>query len=102
MASAQDRRRWPRVTPGPLRVALHEQDGVLMDISQSGACVRVALPQVSDAVTPFIVKWEEDILLSGRVVRFWGDRTQHRLGIEFVGLHPRSERQLQRLMVVAS
>jgi hypothetical protein len=99
MASPQDRRRWPRVTPGPLKVALHEQDGVLVDISQSGACVRVAFPQVSDTVTAFIVKWEEDILLRGRVVRSWVDRTQHRVGIEFVSLPVRSASQLQRLTV---
>lgn len=98
MASPQDRRRWPRVTPGPYKVALHEQDGVLVDISQSGACVRVAVPQLSDAVTPFILKWKEDILLRGRVVRSWVDQTQHRVGIEFVGLPPRSESQLHALL----
>lgn len=81
---------------------MYEQDGVLVDISQSGACIRVALGLASDAVTPFILKWDEDILLRGRIVRSWADRTQHRVGVEFVGLVPRSAIQLQRLTVAGA
>ncbi|MBM3819661.1 MAG: PilZ domain-containing protein [Acidimicrobiia bacterium] len=102
MSSPEDRRRWPRVTPGPLKVSMFEQDGVLVDISQSGACIRVALALASNAVTPFILKWDEDILLNGRIVRSWVDRTQHRIGVEFVGLAPRTAIQLRRLTVAAA
>jgi hypothetical protein len=113
MASPQDRRRAKRVSPGPFKVAMNEQDGVLVDISESGACVRVTFGCVSDAITAFILKWEDDILLRGRVVRSWVHRdepnagaaaparTQHRIGVEFVSLPPHSVGRLQQLILAA-
>jgi hypothetical protein len=112
MASEQDRRRAKRVTPGRLKVALYEQDGELVDISASGACIGLTLAQVSGAVTAFILKWEDGILLRGRVVRSWvhhrhpldaaaSPRVQHRIGVEFVGLPPQSVGQLQQLLLAA-
>ena len=91
---------------------MHEQDGVLVDISETGACVRVAFGCVSEAITAFILKWEGGILLRGRVVRSWVHcdqpaddaapaRTQHRIGVEFASLPPRSLGQLQQLILVA-
>jgi hypothetical protein len=90
---------------------MHEQDGVLVDISESGACVRVTFGCVSEAVTAFILKWENDIVLRGRVVRSWVHRdrpddaaparTQHRIGVEFASLAPQAVGQLQQLIVAA-
>ena len=105
--AATDRRRAKRVQPGPLTVSLYEQDGVLVDISESGACFRVRSAQASDALLAFILRWEqESILLRGRVVRSRVYRArseaklvrlEHDIGVEFYQLPPHSTSQLQRL-----
>jgi hypothetical protein len=102
MASPHNRRRATRVSPGRLRVAMHEQNGVLVDISESGACIGLTLAEVSDTVMSFILKWEQDILLRGRVVRAWVDQAQPRIGVEFVSLPRHSAGQLQQLILAAS
>lgn len=90
---------------------MYEKDGVLIDISESGACVRVPSAQLPDTLLAFIVRWdEENILLRGRVVRSRVQRPrpdavpiriEHHVGLEFYQLPPHSVDQLHRLTASA-
>ena len=90
---------------------MYEQNGLLVNISESGACVRLLAQQPSDAVLAFIVRWDqENILLRGRVVRSTMHRSrpdaviarvEHDVGVEFHQLPPHSVDQLQRLAASA-
>ncbi len=89
-----NRRRARRVQPGPLPVSMHTQDGVLVDISESGACIRMIAAPPPEESLAFVLRWRsESILLRGRVVRSF----DHHIGIEFLSLPPYSVEQLQRL-----
>jgi hypothetical protein len=90
---------------------MYEQNGLLVNISESGACVRLRAQQPSDAVLAFIVRWDqENILLRGRVVRSTMHRSgrdaviarvEHDVGVEFHQHPPQSVDQLQRLAASA-
>jgi hypothetical protein len=66
-----ERRRAIRVEPGPLRVRLGGAwDGILVDISELGALVRLPVPQTIHTSITLEVEWEHaTLLLAGRVVR---------------------------------
>ena len=106
---SSERRRAKRVQPGPLPVSMYAQDGVLLDISESGACFRVFTPQPANQPVAFVLHWNhESILLRGRIVRSVMyrrpsesgtalARIEHRVGVEFQLLPPHSVDQLRRL-----
>ena len=88
---------------------MYAQDGVLLDISESGACFRVFTPQPANQPVAFVLRWKhESILLRGRIVRSVMHRrpsetettlarVEHRVGVEFQQLPPHSVDQLRRL-----
>jgi hypothetical protein len=88
---------------------MHAQDGVLLDISQSGACFRVFIPQPANQPVAFVLRWkQESILLRGRIVRSVMHRRpseaeatlariEHRVSVEFQQLPPHSVDQVRRL-----
>jgi hypothetical protein len=109
LSSNQERRRAPRVHPGPLKVSMYARDGELIDISDSGAAIRASFPHSSGEFLAFVLRWnDESILLRGRVVRSATHRImpardsgiakiEHHIGVEFVSLPPHSVDQLKRL-----
>ena len=77
---------------------MYEHDGVLVDISASGARFHVRPAQAPDALLAFIVRWDqENILLRGHVVR----SSVQQVAVEFHQLPPHSVDQLQRLTASA-
>lgn len=87
--------------PGPLRVRLFRNEGSLLDISESGALVRLSGPETLEAFREItlILDWQaRPVLLRARVVRsvthrvYLSDarltRTEHHVGLEFVNLPP--------------
>lgn len=90
-------------------MSTYAQDAQLIDISGSGACLRMRSPHASEDLLAFVVRWnEETILLRGRVVRSaversWSipdvslARVDHHVGVEFFDLPPKSVVQLERL-----
>jgi len=89
---------------------MYPQDGVLLDVSESGACIRVRSPQSLDESLAFVVRWnDESILLRGRMVRTALHRAQttshaelprveHRIAVEFQNLPEDSLERLRRLV----
>ena len=66
-----ERRRATRVRPGPLRVRLHRAcEGILVDISETGALVQVPSSQVTQKNVTLQIEWRDAVLpLRARVVR---------------------------------
>lgn len=66
-----ERRRAVRVRPGPLRVRLHRAcEGILVDISETGALVQVPSSQAPQKAVTVQVEWGDAVFpLRGRVVR---------------------------------
>lgn len=92
---ARDRRRAERVRTRPLRVRLHRTcEGLLIDISERGALVRLPTVQVPTRQVTLQLEWDGDTLrLRARVVRSVPHRVQlpaavlarieHDVGLEF-------------------
>ena len=66
-----ERRRAVRVRPGPLRVRLHRTcEGILVDISETGALVQVPASQAPQKTLTLQLEWRDAIVpLRARVVR---------------------------------
>lgn len=99
-----------RVRPGPLRVRLHRAcEGILVDISATGALLRVPLALTPDRQITFKLEVEDASLqLSGRVVRSNPQqlqmahatlaRTEYQVAVEFSDLPPEQAAALQKLL----
>lgn len=66
-----ERRRAVRVRPGPLRVRLHRTcEGILVDISETGALVQVPSSQAPQKVVTLQLEWRDAVVpLRARVIR---------------------------------
>lgn len=103
-------RRGKRVRPGPLRVRLHRTcEGILVDISESGALVQVPWSLSPDRQVTFNLEiGETPLQLRGRVVRSSPHRlqmaeatltrTEYQVAVEFSELLPDQVAALQRLL----
>jgi hypothetical protein len=109
-SSTFDRRRAKRVQPGPLAVALYGQDGVLLDVSETGALFKTDLARpYTDSLT-FALQWgKESLSLRGRVVRAATQhlppapdsalpRVEHHVAVEFQEVPAQTIAQLRRLV----
>jgi hypothetical protein len=108
-----DRRRAKRVRPGPLKVAMDPQAGVLLDVSDTGALIGTGVARPPDESIAFAVEWnQESILLSGRVVRTAMrhlppvtesglPRVEHHVAVEFGHLPDDSVARLRQLLRAA-
>ena len=76
----KERRRAARFRPGPLRVRLHRTcEGILVDISETGALVRLPASQPPLKPITLQIEWQDSVLpLPGRVVR----SSPHQLELE--------------------
>jgi hypothetical protein len=95
-----ERRRAVRVRPGPLRVRLHRTcEGILVDISETGALVQVPSSQSPQKTVTLQVEWREAMLpLRARVVRSRAHRVElatatlaraeYQVAVEFADLTP--------------
>lgn len=106
---AGERRKAERVRPGPLRVRVFRSEGSLIDISLSGAFVRLPRLEAVDAEVTLIVDWDEKaLLLRARVVRSVPQRVQlanavlkrieYHVALQFVGLPPETVTTLRELL----
>lgn len=105
-----ERRRAKRVRPGPLRVRLHRTcEGILVDISESGALVQV--PSALSPDRPIVFQLEvggSPLQLRGRVVRSSPHklemaqatlaRTEYHVAVEFSDLPADQVAALQHLI----
>lgn len=103
-------RRAPRVRPGPLRVRLHRTcEGILVDISASGALVQVPWSLSPDRqVTVNVDIGDTPLQLRGRVVRSMPHklqmaeatlaRTEYHIAVEFSDLPADQAAALQKLL----
>jgi hypothetical protein len=107
-----DRRRAKRIQPGPLPVSMYGQDGVLIDVSETGALFRTGLARPRTESLAFTLTWgDESIPLHGRVVRAALQSRppagaalsdmQHHVAVEFQQVAPQSVAQLRRLLQTA-
>jgi c-di-GMP-binding flagellar brake protein YcgR len=73
-----ERRRAIRVRPGPLRVRLHRTcEGILVDISETGALVQVPSSQAAQKHVTLQVEWRDAVVpLRARVIRSLPQRVQ--------------------------
>ena len=104
-----ERRRAHRSRPGPLRVRLSPSGaGTLVDISTTGALVRVEIPVRIDTEVTLDLDWEATVVqLRGRVVRSmrapagartaWTDAMAHDVAIQFVEVSSDAFAVLHRL-----
>lgn len=110
VGTPSERRRARRVRPGPLRVRLFRSEGTLIDISETGALVRLPRREAV-ALRPITltVEWHENtVLLRVRVVRSTSHRielptavltrAEHHVAIEFVDLASPAAATLRRLI----
>lgn len=107
---ARDRRRADRVRPCPLRVRLHRTcEGLLIDISERGALVRLPVVQVPTRQITLQLEWNgETLWLRARVVRSVPHRVQlaaavltrveHDIGLEFEDVGPEDQVAIGRIM----
>ena len=105
-----EHRRFKRVRPGPLRVRLHRTcEGILVDISESGALVQVPGAMAPDRqVTVNLDIGDTPLQLRGRVVRSSPynlqmaeatlARTEYQIAVEFSDLPADQVTALQRLL----
>jgi len=104
-----ERRRAARVTPGPLGVRLFRSEGTLLNISLTGALVRLPRPQTSNNEVTLILDWNDHaLLLRARIVRSVHHRvqlpdavlkrTEHHVALEFVNLPSQTTETLSRLL----
>jgi hypothetical protein len=105
-----EHRRAKRVRPGPLRVRLHRTcEGILVDISESGALVQVPLALSPDRQVTFNLEIGDTALqLRGRVVRSSPHklqmaeatlaRTEYQVAVEFSELPSDQVAALRRLL----
>jgi len=105
-----EHRRAKRVRPGPLRVRLHRTcEGILVDISESGALVQVPLALSPDRqVTLNLEIGDTPLQLRGRVIRSSPHklqmaeatlaRTEYQVAVEFSELPSDQVVALQRLL----
>jgi len=70
-ALREERRGAPRAQPGPLRVRVPRGgDGILVNVSESGALMQVSTPQQVDTDIDVSLDWDGvSVYLKGRVVR---------------------------------
>ena len=107
---AGEHRRAKRVRPGPLRVRLHRTcEGILVDISESGALVQVPWALSPDRQVVFHLEvGDAPLQLRGRVVRSSPHklemaeatlaRTEYQVAVQFSDLPPDQAAALQRLL----
>ncbi len=105
-----EHRRAKRVRPGPLRVRLHRTcEGILVDISESGALVQVPWALSPDRQVTFNLEiGDTPLQLRGRVVRSSPhrlqmaeatlSRTEYQVAVEFSDLPSDQVVALQRLL----
>jgi len=78
---------------------MYGQDGVLVDVSETGALFRTSRARPRTESLAFTLKWgDEHIPLHGRVVRAAMQRLEHHVAVEFQQLAPHSIAQLRRLL----
>ena len=106
----RDRRRAARVRPGPLRVRLHRTcEGVLVDISETGALVQVPSSLAADKPVTLSLESQDMLLrLPGRVVRSMPHqlelasatlaRKEYKVAVEFTTLASDQIEALRRLI----
>lgn len=99
-----------RVQPGPLRVRLHREcEGILVNISETGALVQVPWALAPDKQITFKLEIEDASLqLSGRVVRTKPQqlqmaeatlaRMEYQVAVRFTDLPPEQAAALQKLL----
>ena len=104
-----DRRRAHRTRPGPLRVRMSPSStGTLVDISASGALVRVDRTADVDTDVTLDVEWGETVIqLHGRVVRttrasagartVWAEAAEYDVAVHFTGVSAQAREVLSRL-----
>ena len=95
-----ERRRAVRVRPGPLRVRLHRAcEGILVDISETGALVQVPSSQATQKHVTLQVEWQDAVVpLRARVVRSMPQRVhlatatlaraEYQVALEFSDITP--------------
>ena len=110
MRPGHERRRSQRVQPGPLRVRLHRMcEGFLVDISATGALVRLPAAQPPDKRITLQLEWQaETVQLTARVVRSTPQqmstasatlaRTEYHVAVEFSEIPADSAPVLERLL----
>lgn len=111
--SGLNRRRAARVRPGPLRVRLHRTcEGILVDISQTGALVQVPAAQSLDKrITLNLEALDAMLQLPGRVVRSIPHQVQlaeatlarreYHVAVEFGDVSPEQAEALRRLITIS-
>ena len=109
-APATERRRSERVRPGPLRVRLHRTcEGFLVDISATGALVRLPVAQTPEKRIKLLLEWNaETVELLARVVRSTPHRmstasatlarTEYQVAVEFSEIPGDAAPVLERLL----
>jgi hypothetical protein len=105
-----DLRRAIRVRPGPLRVRLHRTcEGILVDISETGALVQVPSSQALQKHVTLQVEWHDVMVpLRARVIRSLPHRVQlatatlaraeYQVALEFSDISP-AEATFLKMMV---
>ena len=105
-----ERRRAVRVRPGPLRVRLHRTcEGILVDISETGALVQVPSSQAAQKHVTLQVEWHDVMVpLRARVIRSLPHRVQlatatlaraeYQVALEFSDISP-AEATFLKMMV---
>lgn len=95
-----ERRRAVRVRPGPLRVRLHRTcEGILVDISETGALVQVPSSQAPQKQVTLQVEWRDAVVpLRARVIRSLPQRVhlatatlaraEYQVALEFSDISP--------------
>jgi hypothetical protein len=89
---------------------MHRSEGLLIDISESGALVRQSAQQTPDTLISLILDWnDESVLLRGRVVRSVPyrmellsgvlARIEHLVASEFVDIPEKSASALRRVIL---
>jgi hypothetical protein len=110
LRSGSEQRRSRRVRPGPLRVRLHRTcEGILVDISESGALVQVPWSLSPDRQVTFNLEiGDTPLQLRGRVVRSSPHKlqmaaatlakTEYQVAVEFNDLPEDQVAALQKLL----
>jgi len=107
--SVREGRRAARARPHGVCVRVHRSEGLVLDISETGALIRLPVPQIADELIFMTLDWSAGFVrLGGRVVRAvpclvqqppdTPVRTEYLVAIEFVGLSEKSAAALQRLI----
>ena len=107
--SVRESRRAARAHPDAVCVRVERNEGFVIDISETGALLRLPVAQRTGTVTVMTIDWSAGFVrLTGRIVRSVPYqvhqpsgapvKTEHLVAIEFVGVSEKSAAALQRLI----